>query len=444
MTVPPLLQRCLDAFQTACTDGEARRAMLWMTLDTPSYLALQTDARAYVRLRPLTQPLAELPTLSSPHGAPHARKFTTFVHEYLAYVRDDPPPSDPHADAATYSAWAKVYASLNAVFMLPDTVWIVPLLKFVAKQLVALAIRIDAAASAPTYTHTIDAAGRLSKSAGLAANDRTAHPCAQTKRVAVLTLANLSFRAYFRLHNTRLCETVLGSVHNAMLMNRKHGQPVDPTGEAQYTMAERVTYHYYLGQIRLLQHRVSAAREHLQWAWDHCHTAHAANQRRILSLLVPANMILGRYATPAVLRAHHLDSHYGAILHALRQGHASQVYAELERHRRWLRARGLYLLLREKLELTLWRNLFQRCMRHIQARATASQAPPTLPLASLVRPARLAFNDADLSLDDLECMAANLIDQGLMKAYILHSKRVIVLQRGPHRGFPPVADVFPT
>ena len=29
-----------------------------------------------------------------------------------------------------------------------------------------------------------------------------------------------------------------------------------------------------------------------------------------------------------------------------------------------------------------------------------------------------------------------------MKAYILHSKEMIVLQRGPHRGFPPMKDVY--
>lgn len=29
-----------------------------------------------------------------------------------------------------------------------------------------------------------------------------------------------------------------------------------------------------------------------------------------------------------------------------------------------------------------------------------------------------------------------------MKAYVLHSKRIIVLQKGPSRGFPPLASVY--
>lgn len=31
--------------------------------------------------------------------------------------------------------------------------------------------------------------------------------------------------------------------------------------------------------------------------------------------------------------------------------------------------------------------------------------------------------------------------QGYIKAYILHSKRILVLQKGPRAGFPPVATV---
>ena len=87
---------------------------------------------------------------------------------------------------------------------------------------------------------------------------------------------------------------------------------------------------------------------------------------------------------------------------------------ELERHRDWLRARGLYLLLSEKAMLGVWRNLFRRCLTLIQppdAVTSAPSAPQTLLLAALVRPARFAWQDASLTIDDMECVAANLIDQ---------------------------------
>ena len=134
---------------------------------------------------------------------------------------------------------------MMSCFKLPETVWLLRALKYVALQLVLLAIHMD---NGPPYGKTIDAAGRLSKAAGLAANDRSSLPGTCTKRAAVLKLANLSFRAYLKLRNTRLCETVLGSVNNALLMNRQNDDS-DPTGEALYPVSERVTYHFYEGQL---------------------------------------------------------------------------------------------------------------------------------------------------------------------------------------------------
>lgn len=87
--------------------------------------------------------------------------------------------------------------------------------------------------------------------------------------------------------------------------------------------------------------------------------------------------------------------------------------------------------------------------------------PPTLSLDTLLIAARLAFDDYSLELDDVECMCASLMEQvslpfptfldiplltslqGYIKAYILHSKRLLVLQKGPTVGFPPLASVNP-
>lgn len=108
---------------------------------------------------------------------------------------------------------------------------------------------------------TTDAAGRLSKAAGMAGNDRSQALGSETKRAAVLMLANLSFKAYFKLNNTRLCETVLGSVENALKLNRtfaRNNGIQDESGEQCYSKADRVTYRYYLGRLRLFQHNIRA------------------------------------------------------------------------------------------------------------------------------------------------------------------------------------------
>lgn len=58
-----------------------------------------------------------------------------------------------------------------------------------------------------------------------------------------------------QLNNVRLCETVIGSVDNARKLNRDIGGG-GLTGDEIYWRADRVTYKYYLGRLRLFQHRV--------------------------------------------------------------------------------------------------------------------------------------------------------------------------------------------
>jgi len=452
---PNLVANYLSQIEAACTSCDTASLLQNVALPSQAHTALQQALSSTVRCHaPLTQSIdhvCEGLELCPGHAAQNKR-LQSMVYELLSYIQSYPPPHTSPPAPGAYDAWIKVYTSANAVFTLPDTVWIIPVFKYVSNQLVSLAIRTDRAGPSRQYTKTIDTAGRLSKSAGMAANDRTAAPAQQTKRIAVLSLANASFRAYFCLNNTRLCETVLGSVNNALLMNRRFAEESD-NGECAYTMAERVTYHYYLGKIRLFQHRVQLAAYHLRWAFDHCTTAHFHNKRIILIPLVAVHAILGRYASSALLAQFDLQTVYGNLLLYLKSGCAYKVMQELDKHRDWLRPRGLYMLLCEKLVLGLWRNLFQRCIRYqAQHETPVSNKPPTLQIATLVRPAQLAWNDTTLSKDDVECMVANLVEQvsmwrlltrqGLMKAYILHSKGVVVLQRGPHKGFPTIADVY--
>lgn len=345
----------------------------------------------------------------APDNAQYTRRMKNFLEEFLCFLKVYSL-QDQAVDGGTYDAWSRVYSAASAIFTLPDTVWFVSVIKRVACKLVLLAIRIDRLSFSSAYVKTIDAAGRLSKTAGIAANDRTPAQATETKRAAVLALANLSFRAYFKLNNTRLCEIVLGSVQNALLMNRRN-DTADKSGEERYSVAERVTYRYYLGQIRLIQHRVHVGAQHLRWAFDHCTNAHVHNKRKILVPLVASYLILGRYATPALLTRYCLREQYEALLHFHRQGNGAGVMHELEMHREWFRKRGLYMLLREKVQLGVWRNLFRRCLLLTLKASSTSTAPPTLQLAALVAPARLAWADATLELEDMECVAVNLIDQ---------------------------------
>ncbi len=112
---------------------------------------------------------------------------------------------------------------------------------------------------------------------------------------------------------------------------------------------------------------------------------------------------------------------------------------ELDRHMDWLRFRGLYLILREKLQISLWRNLARRCLALSYGPAQAASAPPTLRVDKLLSAARLAWRDPSLQPSDIEAILASLIDQGFVKGYILHSKESLSCKRATH-GLPTNMD----
>lgn len=74
--------------------------------------------------------------------------------------------------------------------------------------------------------------------------------------------------------------------------------------------------------------------------------------------------------------------------------------------------------------------------------APVKTPPPTLKLATFLAHAQLAWRDAELTLDDVECVTASLIDQGFVKAYVMHSSGNVVFRRTPDFGFEKMSTVY--
>ena len=81
--------------------------------------------------------------------------------------------------------------------------------------------------------------------------------------------------------------------------------------------------------------------------------------RAILIRLIPVNLLLGRLPDPAMLRAYSLK-HFSPLIHHHRTGNVAAWRQELEEKREWYRRRGIWLLLFERGEILVWRNLLRR------------------------------------------------------------------------------------
>jgi hypothetical protein len=381
-------------------------------------------------------------------------------------------PSSNHFLVA-FERWSQVYSKASLVFQTQDTPYFGHALRFIGTTLVLLAISADNRSGDLGQPCITDTVSKISRTTGIAAVDRSSSPGENTKRSQVLWLANSSFRCYFKLNNIRLCETVLGSVENALSLNRTYATPeqrhvasrsgdANSVGMACYSRADKVTYRYYLGRLRLSQHRIRAAYVELRWAFDNCTNLHMHNKKLILSHLLVTAVILGIYPSAALLRATGLDGPFAGLIRCIQMGDGHGMHAQLDHWRTWHSHHGHYLLLREKLEITAWRNLMRRSfllarlisgLGHPSAQMPSQSAssgngpavktpPPVLKLTTFLIAARTAWQDDQLDIDDVECVVASLIDQGYVKAYAMHSSGNVVLRRTPDFGFVKISTVY--
>ncbi|PWN54149.1 hypothetical protein IE53DRAFT_383280 [Violaceomyces palustris] len=461
----------LNGIRSSASTLNEQSLVAFFDLELTQYCSIKQDLQNHPRDLSSTV-LQKLPASSLPLDSD---RFQSLVSDFLAYVRDFPPVSsapslggvngssqgwggasaslDAFNDATdwvkAYEAWAMVYSRASNVFSMPETSWFIPSLRFFATSLVTLATTVDRLMHSAKMPKTTDAAGRLSKSAGLAGNDRTPAYGGDTKRAAVLMLANLSFKAYFKLNNTRLCETVVGSVENAFKINKSSALAVnseglrdDGSGESCFSRADRVTYRYYVGRLRFFQQSIRVASNHLRWAFDNCTIRQMKNKRLILIPLISSYLILGRYPEVLLLRQASLTHQFEGLVYHLKNGNGFGAISELDRNCDWFRAHGLYLILKEKLSVGIWRNLIRKTLVISRLSAPPSNAPPTIRLHTLLAAARLSWQDQGLDVEDVECIVSSLIDQGFIKGYVLHSKAMLVLQKGNNMGFPPMWQVF--
>ncbi|GAA5893551.1 hypothetical protein JCM8208_000827 [Rhodotorula glutinis] len=397
---------------------------------SPSSQHLRNALQSNPNLRPATYSTLARSTF------PDSRPLADFVAAFLLYTRDAPLGNSAAALDAQYSLLEDCFKTADRLFAQGDTAWFVPTLRKYARRLVDVALAVGRATGDTKLTRAGEAARMLGRPMGVAANDRSSD--SPSKRDALFFLANSTFRVYFALSNLRLCDTVLSNTQSAALARLD----TVPRGD-------RCAFLYYRGRIKLYQRRLPQARDDLRRAFGLCSAASWRNGRLILTYLVAASLPLGFFPSPALLSHFNLAAPYSTLLLALKHGNLRAVVAELDAHQAWHLRCGNYLLLREKLEVLCWRNLARRVLLiTTNGRPLPPTGPPTLALSALLAAARVAMppdsgggGESELDLEDVESMCVSLMEQGYLKAYVLHSKALLVLQKGPHAGFPPVASV---
>jgi hypothetical protein len=181
--------------------------------------------------------------------------------------------------------------------------------------------------------------------------------------------------------------------------------------------------------------------------------------------LTPINLLLGRLLSLNLLERYNLQ-HFLPLIHAFQTGNIPAWRAELERNREWYRARSIWLVLYERGEILVWRNLFRLAWKDYMRLNPTAAAKSQCPIWVMLQAAQQCFKgsgeleDGDAVLEDVICAFSSLIDhvsrrfcfcndmlmvQGIILGYISYSNQTLVMKKADDGfgGFPKLWTVEP-
>ncbi|NWS96219.1 PCID2 protein, partial [Mionectes macconnelli] len=236
-----------------------------------------------------------------------------------------------------------------------------------------------------------------------------------SKKWGMLFLVNQLFKIYFKINKLHLCKPLIRAIDSSNLKD-------------EYSMAQRVTYKYYVGRKAMFDSDFKQAEEYLSFAFEHCHRSSQKNKRMILIYLLPVKMLLGHMPTVQLLKKYDLMQ-FAEVTKSVSEGNLLLLNDALTKHETFFIRCGIFLIL-EKLKIITYRNLFKKVYLLLKTHQLSLDA-------FLIALKFMQVEDVDI--DEVQCILANLIYMGHIKGYISHQhQKLVVSKQNP---FPPLSTV---
>ncbi|KAK5998531.1 Protein CSN12-like protein [Cladobotryum mycophilum] len=203
---------------------------------------------------------------------------------------------------------------------------------------------------------------------------RTSRP--EGKRVGIYMFANLVLKLLFACRRTQLAKMIFVNI-----------ETISPP-LSLYPAAQRVTFLYYLGRFNFSNHHYQRAALCLQEAYLQTPSQLVSHRANILTYLLPANLLLGRFPSNTLLsrpEAQSLKPIFIPLCMAIRSGNFISFQHQLASHETWLLEKGLLLTLTNRLRPLLWRALSRKTflLTYVPPTDANSRKAATLDLADL-------------------------------------------------------------
>lgn len=328
-----------------------------------------------------------------------------------------------------YSHQESACTKFHSVFE-KDTSWSLPAMHRLDLLLRMAAVRADAtlkksAAGGGDITTTQEAAVRvLQKSFTICISDRA--ELKVSKKWGTLHVINNLFKIYFKLNKLTLCKNLIKAVDGSGFPKALYGEEL--MGRS-FPMEQLVTYHYFVGRLSLLNSQFGIAQDHLLFSFERCPAASYQNKRLILRYLVPVRLVLGVFASRALLTEYDLPQ-FVPLCHAVHRGDLRLFERQLDDYQHLFIRHGSYLLV-ERAKTIAYRNFFRRVY------SLHPEGTTKLDVSMLKR--CLDATGVNLDHDEIECVLANLIYKGYIKGYLSHQHGKLVV--GKTNAFPALGQV---
>lgn len=232
----------------------------------------------------------------------------------------------------------------------------------------------------------------------------------------MLNLTNQLFRIYFRINKLNLLKPLIRAIENSDQLY------------SYFSMADKVTYKYYVGRKAMFDSDLKTAEDALTFAYSNCPKRCEHNRRLILMYLIPVKMFLGHMPSEKLLMDHDLTQ-FSKVAEAVKEGNVLKLDQALQEHEPFFIKCGIFLML-EKLKIITYRTLFKKVCGILESHQVSLEAFL----------AALQFMEVeDVDSDEVACIVANLIYQGKIKGYISHQHQKLVISK--QNPFPPLSTV---
>ncbi|PVU96494.1 hypothetical protein BB559_002356 [Furculomyces boomerangus] len=340
-----------------------------------------------------------------------------FVKAYTSFVISYP-------NSSNFERWICSLQVLNMLipaFTRHDAFWLVQTVKSLTKCSFLLYYSI------PKKQRQMDAnkmGELLQRIIKVQMSDRT--PLPNSKRAGVYSIVNMFL--HFSIESGSMGPLV-GLISNICTS----GPPIE-----EFPISDQVSFSYWLGRYYLIRHQLRQAQNEFEFALEHCPKEHIKNKRIIVEYAIVVNILRGKLPTDTLLEKYGLSYIYSQLVFYYHKGFVGKFKELLKVNFEHFRKLGVYLLLLERSEIPLYRNLILRLFR---VKKTIQSESFVLTFEEILSSMTLSTESNEFDYNDVECILSNLIEQGFIRGHIQPQQNILVLSRT--NPFPRIKDIKP-